>query len=57
MANVLLAPVETILQRLDARDAITSGYLEGERPAHPGWEHVETAALDGWAAGRFRRRG
>jgi ribosomal protein L11 methyltransferase len=55
VANVLLGPVETILTRLDAREAITSGYLEGERPAHPGWAHVETALLDGWAADRFRR--
>jgi ribosomal protein L11 methyltransferase len=56
VVNVLLAPVESILTRLDAREAITSGYLDGERPAHPGWVHVETAALDGWAADRFRKR-
>ncbi|HET9242878.1 MAG TPA: 50S ribosomal protein L11 methyltransferase [Gaiella sp.] len=55
VANVLLAPVEAILARLSATEAITSGYLVGERPAHLGWEHVETAALDGWAADRFRR--
>ncbi|HEY1315989.1 MAG TPA: 50S ribosomal protein L11 methyltransferase [Gaiella sp.] len=55
VANVLLAPVETILARLDAREAITSGYLDGERPAHPGWAHVETASLDGWASDRLRR--
>jgi len=55
VANVLLAPVETILARLAAGEAITSGYLEGERPAHPGWAHVETAVLDGWAADRFRK--
>jgi ribosomal protein L11 methyltransferase len=54
VANVLLAPVETILARLDAREAITSGYLAGERPAHPGWAHDETAVLEGWAADRFR---
>ena len=56
VANVLLGPVEAILSRLDAREAITSGYLAGERPAHAGWEHVETVELDGWAADRFRRR-
>lgn len=55
VANVLLRPVEAILVRLDARHAVTSGYLAGERPAHPGWAHAETAALDGWAADRFRR--
>ena len=57
VANVLLGPVEAILARLATREAITSGYLDGERPAHPGWAHVKTAALDGWAADRFRRPG
>lgn len=56
VANVLLRPVEAILARLDAREAITSGYLAGELPAHDGWEHVETLTLDGWAADRFTRR-
>ena len=55
VANVLLAPVESILARLDAREAITSGYVAGERPAHPGWEHAEAIELDGWSADRFRR--
>ena len=55
VANVLLGPVETILRRLDAHEAITSGYLAGERPAHEGWEHVESRELDGWSADRFRR--
>lgn len=55
VANVLLRPVEAILARLDVGEAITSGYLAGERPAHPGWAHVEALELDGWAADRFRR--
>jgi ribosomal protein L11 methyltransferase len=55
VANVLLRPVEHILARLTASEAITSGYLAGERPAHAGWEHVETVEQDGWAADRFRR--
>jgi ribosomal protein L11 methyltransferase len=55
VANVLLGPVEAILARLDTAEAITAGYLVGERPAHGGWEHVEAAALEGWAADRFRR--
>jgi ribosomal protein L11 methyltransferase len=55
VANVLLRPVEAILARLDGREAITSGYLVGERPAHDGWSHVETVELEGWAADRFRR--
>ncbi len=57
LANVLLRPVETILGRLDAHEAITSGYLAGERPAHDGWAHVESLELEGWAADRFRRSG
>ena len=56
VANVLLDPVAAILVRLDAGAAITSGYLQDERPAHPGWSHVEKAAADGWAADGFRRR-
>lgn len=56
VANVLLAPIESILARLEAHEAITSGYLAGERPAHPGWEHVEALELDGWSADRFRRQ-
>jgi ribosomal protein L11 methyltransferase len=56
VANVLLGPVETMLRRLDADEAITSGYLAGERPFHDGWEHVESRELDGWSADRFRRR-
>ena len=55
VANVLLGPVARILARLDSVEAITSGYLAGERPAHPGWSHVETLELGGWAADRFRR--
>jgi len=55
VANVLLRPVETILGRLESPEAITSGYLAGERPAHPGWSHVESLERDGWAADRFRR--
>ena len=55
VANILLRPVQTILARLDAVVAITSGYLAGERPAHAGWSHVESLELDGWAADRLRR--
>ena len=55
VANVLLRPVEAILARLDTDEAITSGYLAGERPAHDGWAHLETLELDGWAADRLRR--
>lgn len=55
VANVLLAPVEKILARLDARVAITSGYLGADRPDVPGWKVVDRLELDGWAADRFER--
>ena len=55
VANVLLAPVEGMLHRLDAKMVVTSGYLAGERPAHSGWTHVRSAELGGWAADVFRR--
>lgn len=53
--NVLLRPVEKILQRLDASVAVTSGYLDRERPAHPGWVHESHIEADGWAADTFSR--
>lgn len=55
VANVLLEPVEAILTRLDAETVVTSGYLDGEVPAHPGWTLAATRTLDGWAADRFVR--
>ncbi len=55
VANILLAPVEAVLSRLDARAAITSGYLAGQRPAAVGWEWCDGRELDGWAADLFRR--
>jgi len=55
VANVLLAPVEKILARLDAQAAITSGYLTTDHPVAPGWKLVDRLELDGWAADRFQR--
>jgi ribosomal protein L11 methyltransferase len=55
VANVLLAPVERILARLDARAVITSGYLTTDCPLAPGWRAVDRLELDGWAADRFER--
>jgi ribosomal protein L11 methyltransferase len=55
VVNVLLAPVEKIMARLEATEAITAGYLAGERPEHPGWAHLEALERDGWVADRFRR--
>jgi ribosomal protein L11 methyltransferase len=55
VANVLLAPVERILARLDAQAVITSGYLATDNPVAPGWREIDRLELDGWAADRFER--
>ena len=55
VANVLLALVERILSRGDARIVITSGYLATDYPLAPGWLAVDRLALEGWAADRFER--
>ncbi len=55
VANVLLAPVEAILARLDAAAVVTSGYLAGEVPVHNGWTRTATKTLDGWSADLFVR--
>jgi ribosomal protein L11 methyltransferase len=55
VANVLLTPVEAILQRVGSLVAVTSGYLASERPRHAGWHHTASAELDGWGADVFHR--
>jgi ribosomal protein L11 methyltransferase len=55
VANVLLGPVERVLTRLEAAIAITSGYLDGDLPAHPGWHHADRLEGDAWAADAFTR--
>lgn len=55
VANVLLAPVERILSRLDSGIVITSGYLEADHPRTTGWRSPERITFDGWAADRFER--
>ncbi len=55
VANVLIAPVERILERLQAPAVITSGYLTTDNPVAPGWTGVDRLELDGWAADRFER--
>ena len=50
VANIELVVVETLLPRLPARRAITSGYLAGEAPFALGWDVRDSIELDGWAA-------
>jgi ribosomal protein L11 methyltransferase len=50
VANVALDVVEALLPRLTAARAITSGYLERDRPHADGWRPVDRRIADGWAA-------
>ena len=53
VANVLLAPVEAVLSRLDTGAAVTSGYRAGDVPGHAGWTRTATTTLGGWSADVF----
>ena len=55
VANVALDVVERLLVRLPVTTAVTSGYLDRDRPAVAGWEHVDRRERDGWAADLLRR--
>lgn len=50
VANIELRVIERLLRRIEARAAVTSGYLAGEEPLVSGWEIVAGIELDGWAA-------
>jgi hypothetical protein len=47
--------VEALLPRLDARLAITSGYLERDEPRAGGWRRIERRDREGWAADLYER--
>src|SRR5258708_34434548 len=55
VANVALDVVERLLPRLDARLAITSGYLERDDPKGTGWRRLERKDPGGWGAGPCAR--
>jgi ribosomal protein L11 methylase PrmA len=50
VANIELGVVEELLARIDARTAVTSGYLASERPRAPGWRPAGRIEVEGWAA-------
>jgi ribosomal protein L11 methyltransferase len=50
LANIALPVVEGVLAGAQARRAVTSGYLVGERPHAPRWQPLVRRGLDGWAA-------
>jgi len=57
VANITLEAAEAVAATVQAKRLITSGYLESDRPAAPGWRHVERRVRDGWAADSFERAG
>jgi ribosomal protein L11 methyltransferase len=48
--NIALDVVETLLPELPVGRAITSGYLDRDRPQVSGWRPVDRRTRDGWAA-------
>ena len=57
VANVALDVVEALAPRIDARQFVTSGYLDRDEPELGGWERFDRRTADGWAADLFRRLG
>ncbi len=54
VANIELAVVEQLLGRLGAREVVTSGYLDSERPTAPGWDARRPARARGLGGRRSR---
>jgi ribosomal protein L11 methyltransferase len=50
VANIELGIVERLLERVTARVAVTSGYLQAETPESPRWTRLDRFELEGWAA-------
>ena len=55
LANIALDIVERILQRLPARRAVVSGYLDRDCPRADGWTVRDRRVADGWAADLLER--
>jgi ribosomal protein L11 methyltransferase len=55
VANIALDVVEALLPRLPVTRAVTSGYLDRDRPAVEGWRTVSRRTVDGWAADLLER--
>jgi ribosomal protein L11 methyltransferase len=54
--NIALDVVERMLPQLPVERAITSGYLDRDRPRVDGWHPLERRTRDGWAADVLERR-
>jgi ribosomal protein L11 methyltransferase len=53
VANLDLATVERVAERVSARRLVTSGYLVSDRPSAATWRHRERRTAEGWAADLF----
>jgi ribosomal protein L11 methyltransferase len=56
VANIELATVEQLLERVACSVAVTSGYLQSEAPTGRGWARVDRVELEGWAADLLRAK-
>ena len=50
VANIELAVVERLLDRVSAAVAVTSGYFVAHAPRSAGWTPVDRIEIEGWAA-------
>lgn len=56
VANIELAIVERLLERVASSIVVTSGYLQSETPSERGWTRIDRVELDGWAADVLRAK-
>ena len=55
LANLELAPVQALGDRLESARLIVSGYLATESPTLPGWTRLDRRELGGWGADLLAR--
>ncbi len=55
VANISLASVEALPERLDVSRLVTSGYLASEQPRLPGFDHADRRTHGGWASDLYER--
>ncbi len=55
VANISLASVEALPERIDVSRLVTSGYLVSEEPSLPGFEHTGRRTHGGWASDLYER--
>jgi ribosomal protein L11 methyltransferase len=56
LANIDLASVEVLAEKLDAATLVTAGYFHSRRPEARGFVHRERRIDGGWAADLFERQ-